>query len=406
MAVSTIVPSDYKEQDSTVVLQTAMDLVSNKFHEPVKSTPLVNTVEILEDDSTMVDIPEVIAAPEVTVLPEVITVPEVATIVLPSEEGSSEKIDRSLRLSDVISSVVEPAAGAKKLRKMLLETNELIVCPGVYDGLSARTAMELGFNAMYMTGAGTTASRIGQPDLAIAQLHEMRENAEMIANLDPFGPPLIADMDTGYGGPIMVARTVEQYIRAGVAGAHLEDQVLTKRCGHLSGKKVVSHEEYISRIKAAHAARVRMQSDFVLIARTDALQTLGYDACISRLRAARDEGADVGLLEGFVSKAQAAQAVKDLAPWPLLLNSVENGKSPTITVDEASEMGFRIMIFSFATLAPAYVAIRETLARLKYEGIVGTPKHITPVKLFEVCGLEHSMAVDKNAGGLSFMGGV
>ncbi|KAH6660868.1 putative carboxyphosphonoenolpyruvate phosphonomutase [Truncatella angustata] len=311
-----------------------------------------------------------------------------------------------LQLNHVASSVHQPTSGAKKLRKMLFETNELIVCPGVYDGLSARTAIELGFNAMYMTGAGTTASRLGQPDLAIAQLHEMRENAEMIANLDPFGPPLIADMDTGYGGPIMAARTVEQYIRAGVAGAHLEDQVLMKRCGHLSGKKVVPREEYLARIRAAHAARVRLQSEFVLIARTDALQSLGYDECISRLRAAREEGADVGLLEGFTSKEQAAQAVKDLAPWPLLLNSVENGKSPTITVDEARDMGFRIIIFSFATLAPAYIAIRDTLLRLKTQGVVGTPENITPVKLFEVCGLKHSMAVDMNAGGASFAEGV
>ncbi|KAI1502109.1 putative carboxyphosphonoenolpyruvate phosphonomutase [Biscogniauxia marginata] len=311
-----------------------------------------------------------------------------------------------LQLNYVASSVQEPMSGAKKLRRMLFDTDELIVCPGVYDGLSARTAIELGFNAMYMTGAGTTASRLGQPDLAIAQLHEMRENAEMIANLDPFGPPLIADMDTGYGGPIMVARTVEQYIRAGVAGAHLEDQVLTKRCGHLSGKKVVPRDEYISRIRAAHAARVRLQSDFVLIARTDALQTLGYDECIARLREAREEGADVGLLEGFTSKEQAAQAVRDLAPWPLLLNSVENGKSPTITVGEARKMGFRIMIFSFATLAPAYMAIRDTLTRLKTEGIVGTPDNITPVKLFEVCGLKHSMSVDINAGGAAFASGV
>lgn len=204
----------------------------------------------------------------------------------------------------------------------------------------------------------------------------------------------------------MAARTVEQYIRAGVAGAHLEDQVLTKRCGHLSGKKVVPREEYLSRIRAAHAARTRMQSDFVLIARTDALQTLGYDECIARLRAAREEGADVGLLEGFSSKEQAARAVRDLAPWPLLLNSVENGKSPTITVDEARTMGFRIMIFSFATLAPAYVAIRDTLLRLRDQGVVGTPAHITPVKLFEVCGLEQSMAVDLNAGGASFADGV
>ncbi|POS79633.1 hypothetical protein DHEL01_v201970 [Diaporthe helianthi] len=293
----------------------------------------------------------------------------------------------------------EPFTGAKKLRHLLENTDELVVCPGVYDGLSARTAMELGFKSLYMTGAGTTASRLGQPDLAIAQLADMRDNADMIANLDPFGPPLIADMDTGYGGPIMVARTVEHYIRSGVAGAHLEDQILTKRCGHLSGKKVVPREEYI-------AAKRRLRSDFVLIARTDALQSLGYDECIGRLKEARDAGADVGLVEGFRSKEQAAAAVRELAPWPLLLNSVENGHSPLITVDEAREMGFRIIIFSFATLAPAYAAIRDTLLRLKKHGVVGTPDGITPVKLFEVCGLGDAMQVDIGAGGGAFLEGV
>jgi len=230
------------------------------------------------------------------------------------KEVPAAQSNKWLSLGQIIPSVQEPMSGAKKLRKMIFETNELIICPGVYDGLSARTAIEVGFNAMYMTGAGTTASRLGQPDLAIAQLHEMRENAEMIANLDPFGPPLIADMDTGYGGPIMAARTVEQYIRSGVAGAHLEDQVLMKRCGHLGGKRVVAADEYIARIRAAHAARVRLQSDFVLIARTDALQTLGYDECISRLRMARDEGADVGLLEGFSSKEQAHRRSRTWRP--------------------------------------------------------------------------------------------
>ncbi|KAJ0114155.1 hypothetical protein J7T55_007989 [Diaporthe amygdali] len=288
----------------------------------------------------------------------------------------------------------EPFTGAKKLRHLLENTDELVVCPGVYDGLSARTAIELGFKSMYM------------PDLAIAQLADMRDNADMIANLDPFGPPLIADMDTGYGGPIMVARTVEHYIRSGVAGAHLEDQILTKRCGHLSGKKVVPREEYMTRIRAAVAAKRRLKSDFVLIARTDALQSLGYDECIERLKEARTAGADVGLLEGFKSKEQAAAAVAELAPWPLLLNSVENGHSPLITVEEAREMGFRIMIFSFATLAPAYAAIRETLLRLKNHGVVGTPDGITPVKLFEVCGLGDAMQVDIGAGGGAFAEGV
>ncbi|KAK7956013.1 Isocitrate lyase/phosphorylmutase [Apiospora aurea] len=375
-------PVSRVETEAPVVLQTAPEVETHYIAPPVKPISLVNAAEVVEEESYAVQLPPSLSS------------------------GATSPSESWLPLNHVAASVNKPSSGATKLRKMIFDTKELIVCPGVYDGLSARTAIELGFDAMYMTGAGTTASRLGQPDLAIAQLHEMRENAEMIANLDPFGPPLIADMDTGYGGPIMAARTVEQYIRAGVAGAHLEDQVLTKRCGHLSGKKVVPREEYISRIRAAHAARVRLQSDFVLIARTDALQQLGYDECIARLREARDEGADVGLLEGFETREQAQRAVRDLAPWPLLLNSVENGKSPTITVDEARAMGFRIMIFSFATLAPAYLAIKETLLRLKNHGIVGTPKNVTPVTLFEVCGLKHSMSVDMNAGGASFKGGV
>ncbi|KAI2635259.1 putative carboxyphosphonoenolpyruvate phosphonomutase [Xylaria nigripes] len=378
------------ENESAMVSEGAtVDVKSNPHFEPVRPPLAPITTEINSEDST-----ETSSACD--------SFSDSPSAGLSLEQQTTAQSDRWLTLNDVNSSISEPMSGAKKLRRMLLETEELIICPGVYDGLSARTAIEVGFHAMYMTGAGTTASRLGQPDLAIAQLHEMRENAEMIANLDPFGPPLIADMDTGYGGPIMAARTVEQYIRSGVAGAHLEDQVLMKRCGHLGGKKVVPAEEYIARIRAAHGARVRFQSDFVLIARTDALQSLGYDECIRRLRMARDEGADVGLLEGFTSKEQAAQAVKDLAPWPLLLNSVENGKSPLITVDEARKMGFRIMIFSFASIAPAYIAIRDTLLRLKNQGVVGTPPDITPVKLFEICGLKHSMAVDTSAGGESF----
>ncbi|KAI4214198.1 MAG: hypothetical protein LQ351_003283 [Letrouitia transgressa] len=243
-------------------------------------------------------------------------------------------------------------------------------------------------------------------DLGVAQLHDMREHAEMIANLDPQGPPLIADMDTGYGGPIMVANSVQQYIRAGVAGFHIEDQIQNKRCGHLQGKRVVEMETFLSRIRAAKAAKDSMHSDIVLIARTDANQQHGYDECIKRLKAAREIGADVGLLEGFKSKEEARQAVKDLAPWPLLLNSVENGSSPLISASEAKEMGFRIMIFSFATLAPMYSAVRSGLEILKRDGVLGTRKELTPKKLFEVCGLEESMTLDVQAGGTNFVGGV
>lgn len=207
-------------------------------------------------------------------------------------------------------------------------------------------------------------------------------------------------------GPIMVANSVKAYIRAGVAGFHIEDQVMNKRCGHLQGKKVVPAEEFYTRVRAAKVAKDAMHSDIVLIARTDALQMHGYEECIKRLKAACAIGADMGLLEGFTSKEMAAQAVKDLAPWPLVLNMVENGATPIITSEEAKGLGFRIMIFSFASIAPAYVAIQSTLERLKSEGVVGTAKDLTPLKLFDMCGLQDAVIIDAEAGGASFIDGL
>ncbi|MCJ1418840.1 hypothetical protein MMC32_005191 [Xylographa parallela] len=294
------------------------------------------------------------------------------------------------------------APASTRLRHMIKNLDRIVVCPGVYDGLSARIALEVGFDGMYMTGAGTTASRLGAADLGIAQLHDMRTNAEMIANLKPSGPPLIADMDTGYGGPIVIAKAVQQYALSGVAGFHIEDQVMQKRCGHLQGKEVVDVNTYIQRIRACAVAAKQVGSDIVIIARTDALQSCGYAECINRLRRARDAGADMGILEGFADKEQARQAVKDLAPWPLCLNSVENGVSPLITAAEAHEFGFRVIIFSFASLAPAYTAIKNTFERLKHEGVVGTARNVTPKTIFRICGLEDSMLIDEAAGGTTF----
>ena len=216
-----------------------------------------------------------------------------------------------------------------------------------------------------------------------------------------------ASLANRYPGPNTITLAVQQYIRANVAGFHIEDQVLTKRCGHLAGKKVVTRDIYLSRIRAARAAIDKARSDIVLIARTDALQQLGYEECVARLHAARALGADVGLLEGFRSKEQAAQAVKEFAPWPLLLNIVENGHSPLITVDEARAMGFRIIIFSFAGLAPAYLAIKAAYEKLKMEGVTGIQgSGVTPRGIFEVCGLGDCMRVDEEAGGDDFKGGV
>jgi methylisocitrate lyase len=211
-------------------------------------------------------------------------------------------------------------------------------------------------------------------------------------------------MDTGYGGPLAIDKAVQQYHLAGVAGFHIEDQVMQKRCGHLQGKEVVGIDTYIQRIKACKAAAKRLRSDIVIIARTDALQSRGYDECIERLRRARDEGADMGILEGISSKEQARQAVKDLAPWPLCMNSVENGVSPLISADEAQDMGYRVIIFSFAGLAPAYTAIKNTFERLKEYGVTGSD--ITPKTIFQCCGLQESILIDEQAGGNIFAKGV
>ncbi|KAI4166777.1 MAG: hypothetical protein LQ343_007759 [Gyalolechia ehrenbergii] len=313
-------------------------------------------------------------------------------------EGYQDTVQKSP--TNVVAPLTHSLSPATRLKNKLRYTNDLIVCPGVYDGLSARVAQSVGFETLYMTGAGSTASMLGMADLGIASRNDMVRNADMIANLDSHHCELIADMDTGYGGPVTINQTVNQYIRANVAAFHIEDQVLTKRCGHLSGKKVVTNDVFLSRIRAARGAIDAAQADIQLIARTDANQQLGYDECIVRLKAARDWGADVGLLEGFKSKEEAARAVKELAPWPLLLNIVENGHSPLITVDEAREMGFRIMIFSFAGLAPAYMAMKAAYEKLRNTGVTGIQgTGVGPRVLFDVCGLREAVQVDENAGG-------
>ena len=233
----------------------------------------------------------------------------------------------------------------------------------------------------------------------------MRTNAETLATLSP-GTPLIADADTGYGGPIMVARTTEQYARSGVAGFHIEDQVQTKRCGHLGGKILVDVSTYVTRIRAAVQARERLGSEIVVIARTDALQKLGYDESLARLRAAREAGADVGFLEGITSREMAEQVVKDLEGWPLLLNMVEHGATPSISAQEARDLGFKIIIFPFASLGPALTAIRAGLEKLKRDGLPGLSEDMTPQALFRVCGLDESIKLDADAGGESFENGV
>lgn len=246
----------------------------------------------------------------------------------------------------------------------------------------------------------------------MTQTH-MRNNAEVIAeisSLPEYGPepiPLIADADTGYGGPIMVARTVQQYARSGVAGLHIEDQVQTKRCGHLAGKEVVDRDVFYARIRAGVLAREQIKSDIVLIARTDSLQTHGFDEAIARLKGAYEAGADVAFFEGLTSEKQASQIVSELAPMPVLLNMVEAGATPSFTAEQARKIGFKIMIVPFVTIVPAYSAMKAELQYLKENGtMTDQAKKMTPQDLFRICGVDASMEVDKKSGGRSFAKGI
>ncbi|USP74361.1 methylisocitrate lyase [Curvularia clavata] len=290
-----------------------------------------------------------------------------------------------------------PMSPATKLRRML-DKDDIVVAPGVYDGFGARIAHEVGFDAIYMTGAGTVASKLGLADLGFASLNDMREHAEMIANLNT-GVPLIADADTGYGGPNMVARTVAQYHRSGVAALHIEDQIQTKRCGHLGGKEVVDITVFSQRIKAAYLKREELCSDMIIIARTDALQTHGFEEAVRRLKAAVEAGADVGFLEGVTTADEAREVCKLMWPTPMLLNMVEHGATPSWTPAEAKELGFKIIIFPFASIFPAYQAIKEAFVRIKKTGKTGLDEGYTPKTLFEIVGLKDSIAMDAAVGG-------
>ncbi|KAH8087798.1 Phosphoenolpyruvate/pyruvate domain-containing protein [Cristinia sonorae] len=292
---------------------------------------------------------------------------------------------------------------ATRLRQMLARPG-IIVAPGICDGISARCAIEAGFDCMYQSGAATTASRLGMPDLAIATLNDFVQSAQMVCSLDPT-MPVIADADTGFGGPAMVARTVTQYARSGVAGLHIEDQVQTKRCGHLMGKQVVSREEFLTRIRAAVAARDAIPggSDFVIIGRTDSAQVLGMEEAVIRLRLAADAGADVCFIEGVKTAELLKSTVAALAPTPVLVNVISGGLTPSFTSWEAEEMGAKIIIFSLVSCVAAVHGIRAAMQSLKKTGTdFSSARGMDPKAFFEVMGLHDVIELDAKAGGKAF----
>src|SRR5947199_568933 len=195
---------------------------------------------------------------------------------------------------------------AAKLRQLLKQ--DMIVAPGAYDCISARTIEQAGFSAVYMTGAGTAAT-LGYPDYGLLSMSEMAENAGRLAAA--VGVPVIADADTGYGNELNVTRTVREYERAGVAAIHLEDQEFPKRCGHLDDKRIVERGAFLAKIRAAVAAR--RDPDFMIIARTDARAVVGFDEAVSRANESLSAGADMAFVE-------APQTVEEIAAIPERVN--------------------------------------------------------------------------------------
>src|SRR5256885_1852148 len=248
----------------------------------------------------------------------------------------------------------------------LLAGPDLIVAPGAYDALSARLIAQAGFPAVYMTGFGTAASVLGQPDVGLLTMSEMVSRAAAIAAVIASVAsdlPLIADADTGYGNPINVRRTIREYERAGVAGLHIEDQVWPKKCGHMEGKQVIPMEEMVQKVRAAVDAR--QDPDLVIIARTDANAVTGFEDALRRGRAYREAGADVIFIEAPRSIAELKAVAEAFSDVPLLFNWAESGKTPLLPLEEIHALGFKLVIFPVSMLFAATQALLDLLEAVK-----------------------------------------
>ncbi len=245
------------------------------------------------------------------------------------------------------------------LRTLVAKKQGLVV-PGAYDGISARLVQQAGFPAVYMTGYGTAASRLGLPDLGFAGLAEMADHARNLAAV--LDVPLIADADTGYGNALNVRRTVQTYEAAGVAALHIEDQITPKRCGHLSGHEIIPRSDFVGKIRAAVEART--DPDLLIIARTDAISAVGLDEALYRGEAVAAAGADVLFIEAPRTEAQV-ERVAGAFDTPLLYNYAPGGRSPLPPFVRLRELGFAIILLPVDTLLVAAQAIRAFLAETK-----------------------------------------
>jgi 2-methylisocitrate lyase-like PEP mutase family enzyme len=272
-----------------------------------------------------------------------------------------------------------------QLRHMLT-SGQLIVAPFVLNALHAKIAETVGFQAVYMTGAGTAAER-GFPDVGLLTMTEMVTNARFIA--DAVDIPVVCDADTGYGNALNVRRTVREYEAAGVAGIHIEDQLFPKKCGFFEGKQVIAQEEAVQKIRAALDART--DPDFVIIARCDAYAVTGWADTVTRCRAYVEAGADLVFVDGIKSVEDIHTYATDLGDLPRLYNG------DLMTTQEVAQLGYRMMICG-STIWLVYKQIKEAFEELRETGRVDPERYGTRWDVAGLLGLDQVYELEKKYG--------
>lgn len=252
--------------------------------------------------------------------------------------------------------------GAKKIRE-LFASKKTVIAPGAHDMLTAKIIGELGFDAVYMTGYGQSASHLGSPDVGLMTMSEMVARASNM--VEAAGVPVVADADTGFGNAVNVMRTVREYEKAGVSVIQLEDQVMPKKCGHMEGRQVVPTEEMVGKIKAAVDARIN--PDLMIMARTDARTLHGIGAAIERGLAYQEAGADIVFIESPES-IEEMKMINDAMSVYTLANMVEGGRTPLLTNEELEMLGYNLVIYPTASTYVTTKAMIDLMTDLKKTG--------------------------------------
>ena len=250
---------------------------------------------------------------------------------------------------------------SKKLRT-LLKDNKSVVVPGVHDPMSAKIFQDAGFPVLFTGGFSLSASTLGVPDIGLLTMSENIERVKRVTNT--INIPLIADMDTGYGSPLNVIRTVQECVNSGVAGIILEDQSWPKKCGHMEGKSVISNEEHVEKIKAA--VHARGDSELVIIARTDSRATHSLEEAIRRGKNLEESGADVIFIEAPQTEEEIRTIGKEIK-LPMLINLIEGGKTPNLPISDLEELGFRLILYPLTSIFATAYSMQKLASHVRSE---------------------------------------